>query len=212
MDSTGFSINAISGVSSSPDATEIKISKALAELTTCFQEGADYKSFLRQLRKYALLKTGIAIPDLSSCSCCLLDSCDSLCLLPSAWLPPHMRAFSSAPFSSCMRTITDITAVADVFCGGDIPSAQILLATDPSRWPLADCYDVMALALSPGSATTTRTSLYRPPPRVDFGTSPLSFGAYAQCSAGSFPVTNAHYALAHRRCSPGFYPCGECAA
>ena len=78
MDSTGFSINAISGVSPSPDATEIKIFKALAELTACFQEGADFKSYLRQLRKYAMLKSGIAIPDLSSCSCCLLDSCDSL--------------------------------------------------------------------------------------------------------------------------------------
>ena len=158
MDSTGFSINAITGASISPDATEIKILKALADLTTCFQEGADFKSYLRQLRKYAMLKTGIAIPDLSSCSCCLLDSCDSLCLLTSAWLPSHMRAFSSATFASCMRTITDITAVADVFCGGDISSAQILLASDPSRWPHAECYDVMALALSPGSATTPRAT------------------------------------------------------
>ena len=150
MDSTGFSINTIQGTFGPPDATEAKISKALAELSTCFQEGADFKSYLRQLRKYALLKTGIVISDLASCSCCLLDSCDYLTLLPSAWLPSHLRAFSTAPFSSCMRTLTDITAVADVFCAGNISAAQILLSSDPSRWPYAECYDVLALEISPG--------------------------------------------------------------
>ena len=50
-----------------------------------------------------------------------------------------------------MRTLTDITAVADVFCAGNISAAQTLLSSDPSRWPYAECYAVLALKLSPGS-------------------------------------------------------------
>ena len=136
MESTGYTINTVQGPLGPHDAMESNMLKALSELKLHFQEGADFKSFLRQLRKYALLKTGVVISDLSACSSGLLDSCDSVLLLPAAWLPEHLRAFSSAPFSGCIKTLTDITAVADTFCGGSIQGAQSLLATE-RPFPLA---------------------------------------------------------------------------
>ena len=78
MNTAGFSINALTTMTVSPDATEIRVLTALAELTTYFQKGHDFPAFLRQIQKYALLKLGIVLPDLYDCSSSLLDSADSL--------------------------------------------------------------------------------------------------------------------------------------
>ena len=147
MESTGYTINTVQGPLGPHDVMESNVLKALSELRLHFQEGTDFNSYLRQLRKYALLKTGVVISDLSACSSGLLDSCDSVLLIPAAWLPAHLRAFSSAQYSGCIKTLTDITAVADTFCGGSIQGAQSLLATDPSRWPHPAEYDLLALSL-----------------------------------------------------------------
>ena len=84
MNTAGFSINALTTMNASVDATETKVLTALAELTTTFQEGHDFPALLRQIQKYALLKLGMVLPDLHDCSGCLLDSSDSPLSLPSA--------------------------------------------------------------------------------------------------------------------------------
>ena len=53
MNTAGFSINALTTVHASVDATETKVLTALAELTTYFQEGHDFSAFLSQIQKYA---------------------------------------------------------------------------------------------------------------------------------------------------------------
>ena len=156
-------------MTASVDATETKILTALAELTTYFQEGHDFPAFLRQIHKYALLRLGMVLPDLHDCSSGILASSDSLLSMPSAWLPPHLRNFprlrnfSSAPFSSCIKSVTDITAVAHVFCGGDMPMATRLLASDPAHWPYAPVYDLLSLSLTPDVTSHGSARPFGPP-------------------------------------------------
>ena len=185
MDLPGYTINNVH--SGYPDASEAKISSALTKLSISFQEGDSFTAYLRQLSKFALLQTGIVISDLSDCCCGLLDSCDSLLHLPSAWLPAHLRSFSTASFHGCIKTVTDIAAVADVFCHGHAERARALLFTDPSAWPFSDTYHILhraayeplALDNSTGPSQLSRplvdsvaaTSLY-PPPRQPLLDSP----------------------------------------
>ena len=163
MNTAGFSINALTTMNASVDATETKVLTALAELTTYFQEGHDFPAFLRQIHQYALLRLGMVLPDLHDCSSSILDSSDSLLSMPSAWLPPHLRNFSSAPFSSCIKSVTDITAVAHVFCGGDMPMATRLLASDPAHWPYAPVYDLLSLSLTPNVSSHGSARPFGPP-------------------------------------------------
>ena len=163
MNTAGFSINALTIMTASPDATETRVLNALAELTSYFQEDHDFPALLRQIQKYALLRLGMVLPDLHDCSGSLLDSSDSLLSLPSAWLSQHLRNFSTAPFSSCIKFVTDITAVAQVFCGGDVTSATRLIASDPAHWPYALIYDLLSLSLTPDLTSHGSARPFGPP-------------------------------------------------
>jgi len=59
MDLPGYTTNNVH--SGYPDASDAIISSAVSHLTISFQEGDSFTAYLRQLSKYALLRTGIVI-------------------------------------------------------------------------------------------------------------------------------------------------------
>ena len=151
-----MSIHSPSGSSHASELQRV-CDAALLKCPISFLEGDNISEFSDRIQRYCVLSTGLQPFPLSRLSG-LLHASEFLDSLAPTFLPPDRRGFSSGRISDCVRRPHDVSAFADIFCGGDLPRAHSLLVspTELASLPQSYAFPAPSSALEPTLAGDAR--------------------------------------------------------
>ena len=94
-----------------------------------FQQGKTLGKMCESLRRHARRSAGVDLRDYTDLDG-LLPMTSVLASLPKCLAPPPYRMLASGSMRDFIRSKTDLQALADMFCAGDLAASEVMLASD----------------------------------------------------------------------------------
>ena len=102
--------------------------KSVVDNKISFQQGKSLKNMCESLRRHARRSAGVDLRDYTDLDG-LLPMTNVLASLPKCLAPPPYRMIATGSLRDLIRSTTDLQALADMFCAGDLAATEVLLAS-----------------------------------------------------------------------------------
>ena len=102
--------------------------KSIADNKISFQQGKTLGTMCESLRCHARRSAGVDLRDYTDLDG-LLPMTSVLASLPKCLAPPPYRMLASGSMRDFIRSKTDLQALADMFCAGDLAASEAMLAS-----------------------------------------------------------------------------------
>ena len=102
--------------------------KSVVDNKISFQQGKTLKKMCESLRRHARRSAGVDLRDYTDLDG-LLPMTNVLASLPRCLAPPPYRMTATGSLRELIRSKTDLQALADMFCAGDLAASEVMLAS-----------------------------------------------------------------------------------
>ena len=103
--------------------------KSVVDNKISFQQGKTLGKMCESLRRHARRSAGVDLRDYTDLDG-LLPMTNVLASLPRCLAPPPYRMTATGSLRDLIRSKTDLQALADMFCAGDLAMSEVMLSSD----------------------------------------------------------------------------------
>ena len=107
--------------------------KSIVDNKISFQQGKTLGEMCESLHRHARRSAGVDLCDNTDLDG-LLPMSNVLASLPKCLAPPSYRMLASGSMRDFSRSKTDLQALADMFCAGDLAASEVMLASDDGEF------------------------------------------------------------------------------
>ena len=107
--------------------------KSIVDNKISFQQGKTLGKMCESLRRHARRSAGVDLRDYTDLDG-LLPMTNVLASLPKCLAPPPYRMTATGSLRDFIRSKTDLQALADMFCAGDLAASEVMLASSEDEF------------------------------------------------------------------------------